>query len=368
MEESILQQRARIYRVATLAAGIFVHLMACWIVLSIGNMNLSTVEFVSLASLSAAGFLVLILLISLEWNLNLEDPDMSLPQMLWAVSVVIMTSHFVTELKAAVVLLGLAMVVIGANRLNRKEQIVFAVYSLTMYCMSMVILSQSSSLSTITEIVVMIAFSLILVCGPMLHRFEMSMLENVLVSKNKELSNALEQVKELAIKDDLTGAFNRRFLMDFLVQQKAQADRRDYVFTLCFIDLDFFKRVNDKFGHGTGDNVLRQFCEIAKSLLREVDCVARMGGEEFIMVLAGTPQQDALIVAERLAAEMADMVVSPNEPTYRITASLGVTEYRKDEDIHVTMERADRALYDAKRTGRNKTIIADLEAHQIKFG
>jgi diguanylate cyclase (GGDEF)-like protein len=156
--------------------------------------------------------------------------------------------------------------------------------------------------------------------------------------------------------------------MDFLVQQKAQADRRDYVFTLCFIDLDFFKRVNDKFGHGTGDNVLRQFCEIAKSLLREVDCVARMGGEEFIMVLAGTPQQDALIVAERLAAEMADMVVSPNEPTYRITASLGVTEYRKDEDIHVTMERADRALYDAKRTGRNKTIIADLEAHQIKFG
>jgi|TARA_B110000263_G_scaffold231355_1_gene226593 predicted signal transduction protein with EAL and GGDEF domain len=210
-------------------------------------MNLSTVEFVSLASLSAAGFLVLILLISLEWNLNLEDPDMSLPQMLWAVSVVIMTSHFVTELKAAVVLLGLAMVVIGANRLNRKEQIVFAVYSLTMYCMSMVILSQSSSLSTITEIVVMIAFSLILVCGPMLHRFEMSMLENVLVSKNKELSNALEQVKELAIKDDLTGAFNRRFLMDFLVQQKAQADRRDYVFTLCFIDLDFFKRVNDNF-------------------------------------------------------------------------------------------------------------------------
>lgn len=277
MEETILQQRARIYRVATLAAGIFVHLMACWIVLSIARMNLSTVQFLGLASLSAAGFLIIILLISFEWNLNLEDPDMSLPQMLWAVTVVIMTSHFVTDLKAAVVLLGLAMVVIGANRLNRKEQIVFAIYSLALYCMSMVILSQSSSPSTITEIVVMIAFTLVLVCGPMLHRFEMSMLENVLVSKNKELSKAVDQIRELAVKDALTGAYNRRFLMDFLVQQKAQADRHDYVFTLCFIDLDFFKRVNDRFGDGAGDNVLKQFCEIAESLLREVDCVARMG-------------------------------------------------------------------------------------------
>jgi hypothetical protein len=79
MEESILQQRARIYRVTTLAAGISVHFMACWIVLSTGNMNLRTVEFVSLASLSTAGFLVLILLISFEWNLNLKDPYMSLP-------------------------------------------------------------------------------------------------------------------------------------------------------------------------------------------------------------------------------------------------------------------------------------------------
>ena len=185
MEESIAQQQARIYRVATLAAGIFVHLIACWIVLSIGSMTLSIMEFIGLASLSAAGFLVLISLISVEWNLTLEDPDMSLAQMLWAVIVVIMTSHFVTDLKAAVVLLGLAMVVIGANRLNRKEQIVFAIYSLALYLMSLAVLSQAQSLSTITEIVVMIAFAMVLVCGPMPHRFEISMMENILLGKTE---------------------------------------------------------------------------------------------------------------------------------------------------------------------------------------
>tara|TARA_E500000331_G_scaffold357776_1_gene420914 strand:+ start:811 stop:1035 length:225 start_codon:yes stop_codon:yes gene_type:complete len=71
---------------------------------------------------------------------------------------------------------------------------------------------------------------------------------------------------------------------------------------------------------------------------------------------------------ERLSEQTRDLVVSTNEPAYRITASMGITEYRKDEDIHVAMERADRVLYDAKRTGRNKIIIADQEGFQISFG
>ena len=367
MEESILQQRARIYRVATLAAGIFVHLIACWIVLSLGFMTVSSVEFLGLASLAAAGFLVLMLLILFEWNLTLEDPDMSLPQMLWAVSIVIMTAHFVSELKPVIVLLGLAMVVIGANRLDRKEQIVFAVCSLFLYCLSIVLLDATESLAWITEVVVLIAFSMILVFGPMLHHFEITVIENVLVTKNLELSAALDRVSELAVKDELTGAFNRRQLMDFLLQQKALADRGDYRFTLCFVDLDFFKRVNDKFGHNTGDYVLKRFAEIATSILREVDCVARLGGEEFLLVLAGTPQQDAMIAAARLAAQLRDLTVSTNEPNYRITASMGITEYRKGEDIQISMERADKALYDAKRTGRNKVTVADVEDRQISL-
>jgi len=359
LENTLTQQRSRIYRVATLAAGIFIHLVVCWTVLSIGYMRLETIQFLSLASFSAAGFLVLALLINFEWNLTLEDPDMSLPQMLWALSVVIMTTHYVVEVRAAVLLTGLALVVMGANRLSRKEQIVFAVYGIALYLMSVLYLSQVTSLAWVTEIVVMIAFGLVLVFGPALYRFELGLIENVLVEKNKELSTALERIRDLAVKDELTGAYNRRHVMDLLIQQKALADRGGYFFTLCFVDLDYFKRVNDRFGHSTGDAVLRNFAGVADSILREVDCVARMGGEEFLLVLASTSQRDAYLAAERLAEGLRDMIVSPNEPQYRITASIGITEYRQGEDIAASLERSDKALYEAKHTGRNKAVIAD---------
>lgn len=360
--DTVTQQKSRIYRIATTGAGIFVHLMVCWAVLSIGYMDIEPLHFFALASLAAAGFLGFILAIVMEWNLTLEDPDMSLAHMIWAVSVVVMTTYFVEEMKPVVALSGLAMIVVGANRLTTRELAIFAIYSLVAYVMSVVYKSQFETLSWVTEFIVMMAFGLVLVFGPMLYRFEMSMIESMLVSKNEELTSALSQIQELAVRDELTGAFNRRHLKEVLAQQKAIADRRsDYTFTLCYVDLDFFKRVNDKFGHAAGDDVLRNFAEIARDILREVDCVARIGGEEFVLVLGGTAQRDAVVAAERIGARLRDMQVSPIEPHYRITASMGITEYRRSEDIDSTMERADKALYDAKRTGRNKLVIAESD-------
>lgn len=356
------QQKSRIYRIATTGAGIFVHLMVCWAVLSIGYMDIEPLQFVALGSLAAAGFLFFGLAILMEWNLALEDPDMSLAHMIWAVSVVVMTTYFVTEMKPVVALSGLAMIVVGANRLTPRELAVFAVYSLVAYVLTVFYKSQFESLSWLTEAVVMIAFALVLVFGPVLYRFEMSMIESILINKNQELTSALSRIQELAVRDELTGAFNRRHLKDVLAQQKAIADRRtDYSFTLCYVDLDFFKRVNDKFGHSTGDHVLRTFAEIARDILREVDCVARTGGEEFVLVLGGTNQQAAIVAAERLSTGLQEMQVSHIEPHYRITASMGITGYRRAEEVESTMDRADKALYDAKRTGRNKVVIADSD-------
>ncbi len=359
--DTVTQQRSRIYRLATLGAGTFVHLMVCWTVLSIGYMDIQPVQFLGLASLAAAGFLLFALAITLEWNLSLEDPDMSLAQMIWAVSIVIMTTYFVNEFKPVVVLSGLAFIVLGANRLSPKELVMFVAYALIAYLLSVSYKSQFAQLSWVTEIVVMIAFGLVAVFGPLLYRFEMTMVENLLIDKNEELSSALARILELAVKDELTGAYNRRHLADFLNQQKAMADRRDYRFTLCYVDLDFFKRVNDRFGHSTGDHVLRSFSEIAISILREVDCVARIGGEEFVLVLGGTPQRDAVIAVQRIAEQLSELQVSAIEPQYRITASMGITEYKAGEEVEQSMDRADKALYDAKRTGRNKIVIAEAD-------
>lgn len=360
--DTVVQQKSRIFRIATMAAGVFVHLTVCWSIFSIGYMSIDSIAFLGLSSLAVAGFVLFIIAVLMEWNLALEDPDMSLAQMLWTVTVVIVTSYFVEELRAVVIFSGLAMTVIGANRLSQKELVVFGVYSIVVYGFSVFLKSEAESLAWLTEIVILIAFGLVLLVGPILYRFEMRMVENVLVNKNAELTTALGQIKELAVKDELTGAFNRRYLSDFMAQQKAMADRREYVFSLCYVDLDFFKRVNDRFGHGTGDAVLQQFADIARQVLREIDCVARVGGEEFVLVLGGTPERDARAAAERICIKLSSLQISKIEPNYRITASFGITAYRRNEEVQDTMGRADRALYDAKTNGRNRIIIAQHEA------
>lgn len=354
------QQRSRIYRISTLGVGIFVHLMVCWSVLSIGYMDIQPIQFLGICSIAAAGFAVFWLAILTEWNLGLQDPDMNLAQIIWAVSVVIMTSYFVAELKPVVVLAGLAMIVMCANRLSRKELVFFAVYSIVTYFLAASYKTQFNSLDFLSELVILVAFGLVLVFGPMLYRLEMGLIEGVLLDKNAELTAALNQIKELVIKDELTGAFNRRHLLETLTQQKAIADRNpDYHFSLCYVDLDFFKQINDKFGHSTGDQVLKGFSDISKSILREVDCISRIGGEEFVLLLGGTSQRDALVVSRRICAKLLDMQVSSIEPQFRITASMGITEYRRSEEVAQIMNRADKALYDAKRTGRNKVVVAD---------
>jgi diguanylate cyclase (GGDEF)-like protein len=364
-DDIALQQKARIYRVATLGVGIFVHLIVCWTVLAIGLMDIGRMELFGLSSLAVTGFLFIALLIGLEWNLTLEDPDMAVPQMIWALTVVVITSHFALDLKAVLLLSGLAMVVMGASRLTRPQQALVAGYGLLLYIASVTLLTNVQGLGWVTEIVLMIAFGLVLVFGPALYQFERTVIEGVITDKNEELSRALEQIKEMAVRDELTGLYNRRHLMDVLGHEKAMADRTSYTFSILYVDLDYFKKVNDRFGHSTGDDVLKNFSRVAELVVREVDCVARIGGEEFVMVFAGTNQSDAVRGAQRLANGLRDMHVTKIEPRYRITASIGITEYRQGDTIQQLIDRADRALYDAKRTGRNKIVVAAGEPNSV---
>jgi diguanylate cyclase (GGDEF)-like protein len=365
VENTATQQRARLYRVSTLFAGIFVHLMICWTVWSIGHMELSLTRLIAISLLSVAGFLLIGLLIGVEWNLSLVDPDMLVPQMLWALTVVVMTSHFATDLKPVVLFAGLAMVVMGANRLSRPQQLVVAGYGMLLYTGSVLYISNLEGLGWISEIVLMMAFGLVLVFGPALYQFERNNMESVITDKNAELSDALDRIRELAVRDELTGVFNRRHLMEVLAHEKALAARKNYRFSICYLDLDHFKKVNDKFGHAAGDGVLKNFSLLASEMLREVDCIARIGGEEFVLVFSDATQAESTRAAERIGERIRKMPVTEMDPDYRITASMGITEYRQDDSIQKLLERADRALYEAKRTGRNKIVVAGEEASPL---
>ena len=183
------------------------------------------------------------------------------------------------------------------------------------------------------------------------------------LSKNEgfsRLGQALATINELAIRDELTGAHNRRFVLDLVDKEKERADRSGSEFCLCLFDLDHFKRINDSYGHGAGDAVLRAFATAARAQVRACDAFGRYGGEEFLLLLPETPSTDAMALAERIRAVVEGLRCTVGEGegavTIGATVSVGVAEYRLGEPVAQTIVRADEALYLAKSAGRNRVL------------
>lgn len=158
---------------------------------------------------------------------------------------------------------------------------------------------------------------------------------------------------EASITDYLTGLYNRRFLEESLKREKSIADRYGIIFTLILIDLDYFKLINDIYGHDVGDKVLIEVANILKKNLRYSDLCGRWGGEEFLILLRNAKLSQGYAVAEKLRKLICDLKLPPVE---NITASFGLAEYNPPESHEDTLKRADLALYKAKAQGKNCII------------
>ena len=191
-------------------------------------------------------------------------------------------------------------------------------------------------------------------------------LRQQLSEKNKLLTELLERNKELASHDELTGAFNRRHLMDRLHEERERARRSDDAFSVAIFDLDWFKAINDQFGHGGGDAVLKRFCALAREEMRVNDLFARYGGEEFVLLMPATPSPDAarhVVERIRCAVVAQDWQAVLGEPARAVTVSAGIATWRRDETLEAVLARADSALYEAKHQGRNRSEIAGHAQH-----
>ena len=165
-----------------------------------------------------------------------------------------------------------------------------------------------------------------------------------------------KQLEELATKDFLTDLVNRRRFFEHLESAMADARIHNTGLSVVMFDLDFFKRINDTFGHDSGDVVLKNTALRVRELLRGSDCAARFGGEEFIILLRETRIDAALAIAEAVRSKIATV---PYDLVGAVSASFGVAEWNTKEDARAVINRADRALYVAKQTGRNRVIRAD---------
>ncbi len=197
--------------------------------------------------------------------------------------------------------------------------------------------------------------------GRLEHRIDSAMPKEFeeLASGINSMAGKLEQIhielKKAAIYDQLTGCFNRRQLDQDIIKLFSQSRRTGESLSLLMLDLDLFKQVNDTYGHAAGDEVLRSFAKVISKQLRQYEVFYRFGGEEFIIILPAAEEADAVRLAERIRASIADMPVDVgNEQPIRITASIGVVSYpRSATSVKDLFEMADQALYAAKENGRN---------------
>jgi len=179
-------------------------------------------------------------------------------------------------------------------------------------------------------------------------------------------SDLSEQMKEIAVRDQLTGLLNRRGFGEQAERAYATARRTDRPVSIIMTDIDHFKTINDEFGHAAGDNALAHFAKILKVTRRTDDILARVGGEEFAIVLPGTELEESIRIAEELCKLLEEAPMIVDGKTASMTASFGVaTLSLNDTSLSDAVLRADRALYRSKRAGRNRV---DLESSQVMRG
>jgi len=188
---------------------------------------------------------------------------------------------------------------------------------------------------------------------------------DTLASFGEQMSVAIENVyqheesERLSFTDALTGAWNRRYLELTLNEETQRGQRFGRPYSVLMLDIDRFKKVNDRFGHRRGDAVLAELCErISGSVRAHIDTLARFGGEEFVVVLPETPKDGATAAAEKIRQLVRSKLFAEGGDPIKVTISVGVATYPDDGQQPETLIRAaDRALYEAKRAGRDRVVL-----------
>lgn len=175
-----------------------------------------------------------------------------------------------------------------------------------------------------------------------------------------KLMNEHNKLSKLALTDTLTGMNNRRGLYHLLESVIPSSNRSKKCFSLITIDIDFFKNINDTYGHDGGDVVLKEFSSLIKTTHRNSDISSRLGGEEFVIVLPDTDKDSSLLIAEKLRQKTQELeIVIENTISTNITASFGIATSCSDINIDELLKDADKALYTAKFNGRNRAVHVD---------
>jgi len=349
----------RFQRISVVFAGVLVYSAFCWSIIDAENAQFSNSALGLFFGVWLCGFAVLLPVAHFPLGLRIGIDRIAFARALWCSLGVVLISGLVnSEQRFLTVVAAFFGIFYASLHLSLKEVCWVSGTTFVGYLIAALLRFSPAELFQFRELSSIFGFTLLLGATLLMAR-EVILLRATNVDRREALFAAMQTMENLAMRDELTGLFNRRQLLEILDQQKALSDRGVLDFTILYCDLDYFKRINDEHGHHVGDQTLVEFARVADTVVRSQDFVARLGGEEFLLVLVNSNSVIANSIAERLIERTREIQVLSDQAKPMITVSIGVASYHSGESVDDLLQRADKALYQAKQRGRDRLVAAN---------
>lgn len=288
-----------------------------------------------------------------------SDAALVLPQCLFAVTAIVAAYAIAGPPRGTVLMLLALVMAFGMFNLTPRQSLVICVFAIATLGGAMLLLCRLRPEEFVPQVeAIQFGVTISVLPTMALVAKQVGDLRDRLLRQRRDLHEALARVQELATRDSLTGLINRRHMQEMMDQEFKRQERSGSLFCVAIIDLDHFKQINDTHGHQVGDEVLVSFARESAEVLRNADVMARWGGEEFLILFPETRADQALNALERLREHVARRPMTDSVSGLLVTFSAGVAEHAAGQSVRQTLERADRALYLAKSSGRNRCALA----------
>lgn len=312
----------------------------------------------SLVAASFAVFVMVYALVRTGWSARLTDPVLTFPHALACVALCMAAYLALGSQRGNVMILVAQTIVAAMFRLRPQQVLLLGCASVLMLALAVTGLHHHDP----QRYTVAIGWLHLTVGGATILLLSLiaKWVADIRVRigrQARELQDALSTVQQLATTDMLTGLMNRRMMGDILEREIRLSHRHGTPLCVALVDLDHFKQVNDRHGHAVGDAVLQQLADTARKEIRQVDQMARWGGEEFLLMLPNVTAIEAGVALERLRCAVRRMSVA-DRPSLQISISAGLAQLLPDETLDGLIERADDALYAAKHAGRDRWVAS----------
>jgi diguanylate cyclase (GGDEF)-like protein len=295
----------------------------------------------------------------INFNDRFKDHYLSVPQSIASMTIQLVAIYLAPEVGFYFIFILFIVLSFGALLMNARETAIVWTYSTIGLAVLLLMTDKpiAMPMTTWTERALLLACAVTALGRCASTGLYGSSMREALLKRGNELKKAHARIEELAQVDELTGLLNRRYIMRSLNEEMARAQRVGAPCSVAIIDLDYFKRINDQFGHPVGDEVLRTFAITLAANIRAIDRLGRYGGEEFLLILPDTAKDEALRTLDRLRSIVSELDWTTFSGM-NVTISAGVSEARLQDSADDILGRADVALYRAKDAGRNRVIAA----------